>query len=1274
MQKEDMSEDLPVENEKSYLVEDVQRLLKKTSSSHNPSPKTNLKSAQPNEPYQPSPQVDDKTLKQKRKEFETIVQQYLESNPILKKDRKSSELEIRFGTNTRLSRPITKIDYDNVVKQFMGCGFKPEIPDGLQILRIQNEYTDPRTGAVRMSNIRAEITGTDLIKEYCRTNSLQSVINMPSTLFNKLKFTQKMTATAANGTVIKRLDMDDFNFRVSYQTEQDFNVQSTIARNIINKWIDSKKMFRCMNRVRLSHPDYPVFADVSIVKMGKKTNKVVIPQYTIQEAGVFDNVEQYEIELEIDNTRVGSGTPFSTVGKLMAALRKCIRIVLCGLQGTKFPISYPEKDTIIQSYMRLLHGEYYNQPRRVYPKDFIGPASYTLQMENIIPVNDQSTSPNIRTDYTVTDKADGDRMLLYIAEDGRIFMIDTNMNVRFTGVKTVEKTIFESLIDGEHIKYDKHGNFINLYAAFDVYYIFKKSVREQPFLTQTMMVQKGNREEPEEEIVRGRLELLHQLIELIKPISILEPMDKEVAPKEPTHSSEFIIKCKAFEQDTETRTIFDGCSRIMAKVADGVFEYNTDGLIFTPSKLPVGGNIVGGPPGPLYKSTWEHSFKWKPAEFNTIDFLVSIKKDKTGKDEVHHIFQEGRNLQNVQDVIQYKTLVLRCGFDERKHGYLNPCQDILDDNLPSPDDLDDEDTYKPVPFQPTNPFDPNACYTNILLKDDGSRLFMMTEEGEYFEENTIVECKYVMTNADGWKWVPLRVRYDKTAELRAGLKNYGNAYHVANNNWHSIHHPITTDMITSGEGIPEFAVSEDVYYNRANTETTTRSLRDFHNLYVKQKLLVGVSARGSTLIDYAVGKAGDLSKWIRGRLSFVFGIDISKDNIYNQLDGACARFLTARKKYADMPRALFVKGNSGLTIRDGKAFSTEKDKQVAKAVFGEGAKDATLLGKGVYRHYGVAESGFNISSCQFAMHYFFENKVSLHGFLSNLAECTKVNGYFVGTCYDGKTVFDLLKGKQKGDSITIFKNDQKIYEITKMYDQTGFPDDDMSIGYPINVYQESINLVFQEFLVNFNYFIQLMEDYGFVLISREDAQHMDLPNATGLFSELFTHMENEVKRNPRKKADYGKSLFMTPEEKRISFMNRYFVFKKVRNVDTKKISQIILEQHRLVSEAGEEQVAELEATVTDFEKANEAAFVATATPVIIPRKLKKPKLVLKPFAPTVLTPSPVLPDVSRVPNLETMVIQPEPVEIMALPRPVEVTQLQPTGQPIRIKVKRPPQP
>tara|TARA_B110000091_G_scaffold214503_1_gene268478 strand:- start:41 stop:3670 length:3630 start_codon:yes stop_codon:yes gene_type:complete len=1126
----------------------------------------------------PSMPPPEKSPVQMKNDFEKIIEHYLESNPVIRDGTKIKELEIRFGTNPKVARPISKIEYDNVVQLLYANGFKTDNINGNQLLRIQNEYTDKRTGQKRVSNIRAEVMGTDMVQEYCKTNDLQKLINMPTTTFNKIKFTQKMPALNRSGEKINKVDMEDFNFRVSFQTEQDFHTHTGLARDILSKWDDSLKLFRALNRVQFYHDEYPVYVDISVVRSSKKVKGIPMKTYTIQEAEVFNNIEQYEVEIEIDNSRVGVNTEYDTPKKLADSLRKCIRIVLCGLQNSSFPISYKDKNTVLQQYMKLVHGPNYEIPRRIFPKDFIGPGSYTLQMQNIIDSNEDSNLPNIRKHYTVTDKADGDRKLMYVSGEGKIYLIDTNMNVQFTGVKTDEKDKFNSLIDGEHIKYDKSGKILNLYATFDIYFQNNKNVREFEF-TKTG---EDEGEAEEEKKTQYRINLLSSFIRSLNPYSILEKSAKtEVSKSGNTKTLPMSFKCKEFYKDSEGTSIFDGCAKILSNERDGLYEYNTDGLIFTPSRLPAGGNAPNSAPGPLYKSTWEHSFKWKPAAFNTIDFLVSVKKDNTGKDAMYNVFQEGKNLQGYQNVLQYKTLVLRCGFDEKKHGFINPFNDIIQDNIPSVDDIDDENTYKPVAFQPTNPFDEKASLCNIYLNEDGSNRYMMTEEGEYFEEDMIVEFRYVPANEEGWRWVPLRVRYDKTTELRNGMKNYGNAYHVANSNWHSIHNPITDEMISSGLNIPDYIIDDDVYYNRSNMETSTRSLRDFHNLFVKSKLITGVSNRGDTLIDYAVGKAGDLSKWIYAHLKFVLGIDISKDNIMNQLDGACSRYLKSSKSYKNIPRALFLHGDSGKNVRNGDAYYNEKDRQISKAVFGSGAKDVAILGKGVYKNYGAGESGFSVSSCQFAMHYFYENEYSMHQFMRNIAECTKVNGYFTGTCYDGKTVFNLLKDKQKTEGISIYKNNHKMFELIKMYDQTGFPDDELSLGYAINVYQETINKVFREYLVNFDYVIRIMEDYGFVLITNEEAKPMGLPSGSGLFSDLFTSMENELKMNPRNKSHYKKAPNMSSEEKRISFMNRYFVFKKVRNVDVSKIADIIKKQTTMDSTQDQGELQELE---KDIEK------------------------------------------------------------------------------------------
>ena len=56
------------------------------------------------------------------------------------------------------------------------------------------------------------------------------------------------------------------------------------------------------------------------------------------------------------------------------------------------------------------------------------------------------------------------------------------MDIIFTGAKTFEKEYFNSILDGELIKHNKMGVFINLYAAFDIYYLAKQDVRAFSFV------------------------------------------------------------------------------------------------------------------------------------------------------------------------------------------------------------------------------------------------------------------------------------------------------------------------------------------------------------------------------------------------------------------------------------------------------------------------------------------------------------------------------------------------------------------------------------------------------------------------------------------------------------------------------------------------------------------------------------------------------------------------------------------------------------------------
>ena len=1285
-----------------------------------------------------------KQTKSSKEKLDELLRDYLVSNPIVKSADGVSEVEVRFGTGKR--KPISKIQFNQVVQQLQQCGFESDNIQGIQMLRVIPETRDKVSGIYKSASIRAEITGTDMIQEYCKTNSIEKLTNMKAFAYNKLKFTQKNNPKRPGDRVVgggyenhNQVDFDDFEFRVSYKMEKDFSVTTPFVWQLVKDdvWMNTKKLFRSMNRVQFRHPDFPILADISIVKSSmkrKEDREKMIQHITVQQAEVFSRPETYEVELEIDNSRVGNGTAFDTAEKVGAALRAVIRIVMNGLQNTRFPIGKSEQEKVLLSYMRLIHGEEYRFPENrnfhgLVSRDFIGPSSVTLQFENIVPLEKSAHGiPNIRSEYCVTDKADGERRLLYVSSlNGHVYLIDSNMNVTFTGTVSKNRLMWDSLLDGEHIKYDRDQKWVNRYAAFDIYYLGDRnqsrkasrpkktstptgvradggdgemdvgsmdvgsmdigsgavvveggdtyvrnsSVREYPF----MMEDEFGEEVGENGAVRGmvkdvrnpdrvsRLNLLQKFVEEIQIVSVLS--DSHTGKGDGEHNVEngFTIHCKTFYASLgdgnrggrfeELReNIFDQCAKVWSQIQDGTYLYQTDGLIFTPRHLPVGCNRVSDN-CPNQRMTWAWSLKWKPPEFNTLDLLVSYKRNEKGREEIHYLLEDrilgedgaatsvaaigevqeesdildsrietmglggvgggmvlggvGGVVDSQQSIKQYRTLLLRCG--SKGYGYMNPLDDLLQEKYPpkiissssEEGGYGNKKDYNPVPFVGLDPYDPTAGYANMFLYNTGSDLVMRTEEGELFEENTIVEFSYDLARPAGFRWIPLRVRHDKTAELRSGGRNYGNDWSVCVANWKTIHHPITASMLTTGLEIPLLEnrtiggeEGETVYYSRDvgqnRSQSVTRSLRDFHNLYVKRKLIVGAAQlmnakgrgvdsgmEGVKLLDLSVGKGGDLNKFIAAGVSFVYGVDISEDNIRNPLDGVCARYLDAHRQSGSLFRGIFQVADSSRNLRKGEAFKTEKDKAIVRAIFGEGNKNADLLGKAALakRVFGWGENGFEVLSCQFSLHFMCENAMKFHGFMRNLAECTKVGGVFICTTFDGLELFKKLRGKMEGDTWTIFGEGvggaagERMFQLTKRYSESDFPEDEMGLGYGVDVFQESINKTFREYLVHPEFLRKVMFDYGFSLLRREEAQSIGFSSGSGLFSDLFGRLKEETGAvggrfgggvaGVRNGGDgYGNAVHMSVEEKAISFLNRYYIFRKRHAV----VPEEVLKQRR----------------------------------------------------------------------------------------------------------------
>ena len=195
---------------------------------------------------------------------------------------------------------------------------------------------------------------------------------------------------------------------------------------------------------------------------------------------------------------------------------------------------------------------------------------------------------------------------------------------------------------------------------------------------------------------------------------------------------------------------------------------------------------------------------------------VKFKKNEFGENFIGTLNNEGQDLTSYNQVKSYYTLILNVGFDEKKHGYINPYNDIINNNIKRSKQDTYANSYKPARLYPTNPNDINAGLCNIMGKlDESNNLKIYTVEGDEIEDNIIIEFAYNPDKPDLWKWEPLRIRYDKTSELRSGVKNFGNAYHVANANWQSIHNPVSVSILTSGNGVT-INNDEDVYYNNKN--------------------------------------------------------------------------------------------------------------------------------------------------------------------------------------------------------------------------------------------------------------------------------------------------------------------------------------------------------------------------------------------------------------------------------------------------------------------------
>jgi hypothetical protein len=99
-------------------------------------------------------------------------------------------------------------------------------------------------------------------------------------------------------------------------------------------------------------------------------------------------------------------------------------------------------------------------------------------------------------------------------------------------------------------------------------------------------------------------------------------------------------------------------------------------------------------------------------------------------------------------------------------------------------------------------------------------------------------------------------------------------------------------------------------------------------------------------------------------------------------------------------------------------------------------------------------------------------------------------------------------------------------------------------------------------------------------------------------------MKYEIKRNTNNAADYGEAINMTDYERKISFLNRYFIFRKTHSVNMEKITKVLDRQDEIVEKIENEIINDIEKEMKT-EKEEQKTIKA--------RKTKKSRVVLNKY-------------------------------------------------------------
>ena len=882
-----------------------------------------------------------------------------------------------------------------------------------------------------------------------------------------------------------------------------------------------------MNNYELKHTDenYITYRIIKRASLTIKETSDYIFKLDISQTITSNNLKninnkssKYEIEFDITfkNKLDDDKKVIKLVDIIIEEFANLLRII----QRTESYILPYESDEVIQKFMKLVTNS-----NKTYIKDLPFMQAESIELYSLI--------ENLPNNYSITDKADGERYALYINE-GNIYLISNNLKIMKLNIKKngIDK-YNETVLDGELIFLPEKKKF--LYLTFDCLYFKNENVANEPshskrlinnrFICELLFDQKVFSEKfydfKDKDNEKNILEFYEKNIK-----DYLKDLNERVNNKK----NNIIIATKYFifpfgiELIKTKKEIYSYIELMWRLYTDSSLNpnYLLDGLIATPV------NQIHT----RVRSEIKHKiYKIKFKQHNTIDFYVEFYKDEnTGK--IASIYDDSyANDKNIkyEDLKNVENVDLYDFYDKGKNyaiAYLHVGKVIGSEEHPVLFQ-EDRDNHKAFIFiQDGHPRDNN---NDIIL------------------DKTVVEFSYndnpLLPSA--YRWVPLRTRHDKTEFMRNYKRKYGNNQEVSEKIWKSIvdgiefsdikmlsdtetyeKHLKTLQNIISND---KDNINREVYYNKITK--LAKSLREFHN-FIKSLIIYTYAGiknnKKLEVLDYGCGKGGDIMKFYHSKAKECLCFDVDYTGINSGPHSAIKKYQKLKKTYPDFPNMVFFQADGSLPLEFSRQKSVVNNDHSIKIL---------------EKFFDKNPKKYDYINVQFTAHYYFENENSLKNFMDNLEKYTRPSGYVAITCFDGDLVNEAFKDK---DVIDIEYTDKgvvrTVFKVIKKYDKY-----EEKVGKAIDVHLPVFNddTTVTEYLVPKKLMISEMKKRNFRLVERETFK--DIFDKLYSFFNDYSHLEsNEQNKQYYSKAKkyYDKDDSINLECYKYTNLNVFYIFQK----------------------------------------------------------------------------------------------------------------------------------